>query len=144
MFYLSEYLEEHRNEYYSVLRGVKKEKDWDTWIAFFLVAITAQAHENIQKVRKIMSLYEEMKKRITEITRSQHAMRILDALFDHPVFSTSDFLKQTGIPKQTAMPLLQKIREAGILSTLREATGTIPAILAFPALLIITEGKIVL
>jgi transcription initiation factor IIE alpha subunit len=91
-----------------------------------------------------MSLYEEMKKRIAEITRSQHAMRILDALFDHPVFSTSDFLKQTGIPKQTAMPLLQKIREAGILSMLREAKGTIPAILAFPALLIITEGKIVL
>jgi Fic family protein len=144
MFYLSEYLEEHRNEYYSALRGVTQEKDWDTWIVFFLVAITAQAHENIQKVRKIMSLYEEMKKRTAEITRSQHAMKILDALFDHPVFSTSDFLKRTGIPKQTAMPLLQKIREAGILSTLREAKGTIPAILAFPALLVITEGKMVL
>lgn len=144
VFYLSEYLEEHRDAYYKALRAITQDKDWNTWVVFFLEAITTQAHANTQKVRRIMALYEDSKKRIAGITRSQHAIRILDALFNHPVFSTSDFLKQTGIPKQTAMPLLQKIREAEILSTLREAKGANPAILAFSALLNIAEGKIVL
>ncbi|HAJ78969.1 MAG TPA: cell filamentation protein Fic [Fibrobacteres bacterium] len=144
MFYLSEYLEEHRDEYYSALRGVTQEKDWNTWVSFFLEAVATQARKNTMKVRKIMALYEDMKKRITEITRSQYAIKILDALFDYPVFSTSDFLRQTGIPKQTAMPLVQKIRDAHILKSLREASGTVPAILVFSDLLNIAEGKKVL
>jgi Fic family protein len=144
MFYLSEYLEEHRDEYYKALRGVTRKKDWNTWVSFFLEAIVIQAQQNTTKVRKIMALYEAMKKRITEITRSQYAMKILDALFDYPIFSTSDFLRQTGIPKQTAMPLVQKIRDDHILKPIRESSGKIPAILVFSDLLNIAEGKEVL
>ena len=141
MFYLSEYLEDHRDEYYSALRGITRGKDWNAWVLFFLEAVSAQARQNTMKVRKIMALYEDMKKRITKITRSQYAINILDALFDYPIFSTSDFLRKTGIPKQTAMPLVQKIRDAHILKSIREASGTVPAILAFSDLLNIAEGK---
>ena len=41
MFYLSEYLENHREEYYQRLKGISVDGDWDGWIAFFLRA-TAQ------------------------------------------------------------------------------------------------------
>jgi Fic family protein len=144
MFYLSAYFEEHRKDYYGALKVITSEKDWNTWIAFFLRAVAEQARENSLKVRKIMALYVEMKKRIVKITRSQHSISILDALFDHPVFSTSDFLSHTRIPKQTAMPLVQKIRDAHILKSIREAKGKLPAILVFSDLLNIAEGKDVL
>jgi hypothetical protein len=65
----------------------------------------------------------------------------LDAFFGRPIFDTSDFVKSTQIPKQTAMPLLRQIKGAGLLKNLREASGRRAAIMVFPDLLEITEGK---
>jgi len=91
-----------------------------------------------------MNLYEEMKSKIVETIHSQYSIHMLDALFDRPIFQTSDFIRRTNIPKQTAMPLLKQLRDAGYLNVLRESSGRKPAILAFPALLNITEGKKIL
>jgi Fic family protein len=43
MFYLSAYLENHREEYYQRLKSISQEGDYNGWIVFFLQAITEQA-----------------------------------------------------------------------------------------------------
>jgi len=48
-----------------------------------------------------------------------------------------------GIPKQSALPFLRTLREAGILQVLRESSGRRSAVLAFPALLNCAEGRMV-
>jgi len=144
MFYLSAYLEGNREEYYSRLKALSVENDWNGWVEFFLKAVKIQAELNAKKVKEIMGLYESMKNEIVKIIHSQYSIRLLDALFDKPIFQTSDFIQRTSIVKQTAMPLLKKIREAGYLKTLREASGRKPAILAFSKLLNIAEGKKIL
>lgn len=141
MFYLSAYLEEHREEYYSRLQAITRDKDWGGWVVFFLKGISAQAQDNAKKVRAAMTLYEDMKIRIRDITHSQYSIQVLDAIFDRPIFQTSDFVRRTGITKQTAMPMLRLLRDAGILSTIREASGRRAATLAFPTLLNIAEGR---
>ena len=141
MFYLSDYLESHRDLYYARLQGISREGDWTGWIAFFLQAITQQAQTNTERVREILALYERMKQQITELTRSQHAITVLDALFDRPIFQSSDFVQRTGIAKQTALPFLRKLREAGVLHPLREQSGRRSAILAFKVLLNTAEGR---
>ena len=113
------------------LRGISQDGDWNSWIEFFLEAIVEQARSNTERVRDILDLYERMKRRITDLTRSQHAILVLDTLFDRPVFQSSDFVQRSGIPKQTALPFLRKLREAGILHPLREQSGRRSAILAF-------------
>ena len=90
MFYLSEYLESHRDEYYQRLRNISEEQDWNGWIAFFLQAITHQAKENGMRVHAIMGLHENMKNKIHEITHSQYSLYLLDAIFYQPIFKTSD------------------------------------------------------
>jgi Fic family protein len=141
MFYLSAYLEEHREDYYQALRNISQQQDWNTWLLFFLQSIEQQATENATRVRKIHLLYDEMKERIRTITHSQYTIQALDGLFDRPIFQTSDFVKRTEIPKQTAMPMLRQLKEAGILTTLREASGRRSTIYAFKALLNTAEGK---
>ena len=141
MFYLSAYLESNRDKYYARLKAISSENDWDGWIEFFLKAISEQAKENSQKVQQITLLYDKMKDRIVEATHSQYAITVLDALFNQPIFKTTDFIKRTGIVKQTAMSLLKQIRETGDLVVIREARGSSASILAFPALLSIAEGK---
>lgn len=47
----------------------------------------------------MMALYKGMERRITDLTRSQHAMAVLDALFDRPIFQSGAFVLRSGIPK---------------------------------------------
>lgn len=144
MFYLSDYLESNRDEYYARLASISRDGDWSSWIAFFLDAVTLQALNNTERVRAMMTLYEEMKRRITELTRSQHAIAVLDTLFDRPIFQSGDFVLRSGIPKQSALPFLRTLREAGILQVLRESSGRRSAVLAFRELLNCAEGREIL
>lgn len=144
MFYLSSYLEAHREEYYASLQNISKEDDWNGWIAFFLKAISEQAKNNSIKVKKILGLYDSMKNKIHDITRSQYTVHVLDAIFDRPIFETTDFTKRTGILKPTAMGLLRQLKAANVLYELRPGRGRRAAVLCFPELLNIAEGKKIL
>ena len=144
MFYVSDYLEGHRDDYYARLQGISRDGDWDGWIAFFLEAVTQQALNNSERVRAMMTLYDSMKRRIAELTRSQHAIAVLDALFDRPIFQSGDFVQRSGIPKQSALPFLKTLREAGILHVMRESSGRRSAVLAFRELLQCAEGRDIL
>lgn len=143
MFYLSSYLEANREEYYVRLQNISREGDWNGWIAF-LKAIIEQAKNNNAKVKSIMGLYDSMKIRIHEITHSQYTVHLLDAIFDRPIFETTDFVSRSQINKKTAMALLKQLREAGVLLVLREGSGRRASVLCFPALLNITEGRKIL
>jgi Fic family protein len=144
MFYLSAYLERHRDEYYGHLGAISQKGDWNGWILFFLQAITEQAKSNIEKVNHIRELYEQMKQKIQEITHSQYSVHVLDQIFNRPMFKTTDFVKEIGIQKATAMSILRQLKKGGILNEFRPGCGRRPAILAFPDLLNVAEGKKVL
>ncbi|MFT4579728.1 MAG: Fic family protein [Nitrospinales bacterium] len=145
MFYLSEYLEAHRDEYYQRLGNISEQQDWNGWIAFFLSAITHQAKENSQRVKEIMALYDEMKVKVHEVTRSQYSVYLLDAIFSKPIFSSSDLIKQFNqeyeIHEKTTPGLLRQLRDANILKILRQGSGRRPSVLCFPRLINLTEGK---
>lgn len=143
MFYLSEYLEEHRDEYYGHLQGISRNGDWESWIVFFLEAIIAQATDNAAKVRKIIKLYNEMKLRFAETTHSQYGTIALDKIFSRPIFNTTYFVKsmETITSKQTCMLMLKQLQQADIIDIYREGSGRRPATLKFPALINLVEGR---
>jgi len=141
MFYLSEYLEANRERYHQSLRAIGTAAGWTAWVEFFLEAVEQQAIANAERVKGILDLYERMKQRITDLTRSQYALKVLDTLFDRTTFKSSDFIERSGIPKDSAMLFLRTLREAGILATLRESSGPRPTIMAFRELLNCAEGR---
>ena len=140
-FYISAYLEARREEYYDRLLAVSRDSDWTGWCVFLLTAIIEQARANSAKARAILNLYQEKKRRITDLTHSQYAVMALDWLFSRPVFKAPDFYAAGDIPSPTARRILKFLTEEGILHTLRAASGRRPAILAFSRLLNITEGR---
>lgn len=144
MFYLSEYLEDHRDEYVSRLRDIGQDKDgWNQWIVFFLTAIDEQAQKNAYKARAIIKLYEKMKTRMIEITRSKYAVPLLDQLFERPLFQSSH-IKFSGRSKPTRQAVANLIRmlvEAGLVKVIREGSGRRGQVLAFAELVNLCEGK---
>lgn len=145
MFYLSEYLEANRDEYYQRLKSISEDGDWNGWIIFFLKAITVQAKKNSTRVRAIMTLYEEVKTQIQEATHSQYTVYLLDAIFSNPIFRVSDLVKKLnkefGVHAKTTPSLLRQLREADILRELRPGSGRRSAVLYFPQLINSVEGR---
>jgi Fic family protein len=144
MFYLSEYLEANRQEYYDRLLAVSRDDDWTGWCRFFLEALTRQANQNEAKVRQILNLYEKRKEWIVSKTHSQHAIRALDFLFSSPIFTATHFIEGAKIPAPSARRILRILAEHRLLKTLRKSSGRLPATFAFAELINITEGRKVL
>jgi len=134
MLYISEYFEEHRDNYIQMLLAISERNEWEDWILFFLDAIDVQANRNARKANEVLGLYNQMKTEITEITKSFFAIKVLDTLFSYPTFRTTDFREVTGLNAQTSFRIISKLKDEGILVTLKEAAGRSPEVLRFEPL----------
>jgi len=141
MFYLSAYLESHREEYYDRLLGISRDGDWTGWCAFFLRGIKSQADENHQKAVDILGLYERLKPQVMEQTRSQYGIKALDWVFQRPIFKTTDYIVESQIPEDTARRLLKVLEKLGIVQILAKGSGRKSSTMVFAELLNIAEGK---
>jgi len=138
-FYLSGYLEAHRETYYERLLAVSRDDDWTGWCKFFLEAVRVQAEENCAKVQRIVDLYRETKSRGASATRSRYAEIAVDWVFAHPITDNSSFARACGMMNRTARRLMRALNEKGILTELRPAAGRRGALYAFADLLAIVE-----
>jgi len=140
-FYLSEFLEQRRDEYFERLLAVSRDGDWTGWCAFFLRGILHQAEANRARAQAIHELYDRRKEWMVETTRSQYGGRALDWFFNRPVFSASDFVANVEIPAPTAKRILRQARDKGLLREIRASSGRRASVLKFPELLNICEGR---
>ena len=139
MFYMSEYLEKYQEVYYARLQALSLENDWNGWITFFLKGLMEQAVANTVKTRKILDLYERMKQKIPEVVRSQYVIQAIDALFDHPIFHSGDFISRSKVPRDSALRILKDLKKNGFIRDIRPARGRQVAIVMFHELINIVE-----
>ncbi len=144
VFYISAHFERNRDIYYEKLLSVSRDDDWTGFCVFFLEAVIHQAKDNQEKATAILDLYKKKKEKIAELTHSQYSIKALDFLFCRPIFQSTDFISNVGVPEPTAKRILKVLRENDFFQVLREASGRRPALLAFQKLLNIAEGKEVL
>ena len=141
VFYVSAYLESHRDAYYERLLAVSRDNDWTGWCVFFLQALAAQAAENLEKAQGILRLHQRMLKEAPEWTHSQYAPFAVDFIFRNPVFRSSVFTRMPAIPGPTARRILSVFTARGVVSMIRPSSGRRPATYAFRELLNIAEGR---
>lgn len=140
MFYISAFFEANRDEYYERLLAVSADSDWTQWCVFFLKAIREQAELNQTKASDILTLYNAMKARVAEVTRSQYAIHALDWIFERPIFKSTDFTQHANIPDATAKRLIAELVNADILKPMRKGAGRRATVYIFPTLLNLAEG----
>lgn len=115
LLYVSEYFEKNRDDYYEYLRLVDKEKDWESWIGYFLKSIKEQAQDTQNKVLNMLDLYKTVKDRLSDFN-SQYAINLLDIVFENPVTSFRNIKTKINTNSyQTIYNLLEKFQEEKIL-----------------------------
>jgi Fic family protein len=142
MFYLSEYLESHREEYYDRLLLVTEQGDWQGWVEFFTNGVISQADTNLDKAQKMLALYNKLKPQFIEATRSQFAVPALDAFFRKPIINSTDFAKRAGIANRvTSNAILKTLTDLDLIQVFRAGAGRSPHIYMISDLLNIAEGR---
>lgn len=142
MFYMSEYLEANREEYYNRLLAVTEHGDWHGWLIFFLSGLISQAEANLRKVQSIRDLHEDTQRRVLEITHSQYSMASVDTFFRQPIISGTDFANRAGFNNRvTANGMLRQMEAGGVITKVRDGAGRSPAVYALPELINLAEGR---
>lgn len=144
-FYMSEYLAAHRDVYYDRLLAITDTGDWQGWLEFFVEALVAQAENNLSKVRQMRDLYDDLRRKVVDLTHSQFAMAAVDAFFARPVIQAPEFARAAGFKNRvTANNMLRQLEGAGLIRRIRTGSGRVAAIYTLPNLLNITEGRPIL
>lgn len=139
-FYISNYLESHRDEYIDCLNNISKDGDWNAWIEFFLKAIDEQSKLNTSKVKQIHSLHDHLSTIIPNILQSKYSMQIIELLFNTPFFTSTEFINKTGMSKKSASRILHSLNENNIIDILKIGKGRRPTLWAFTNLLTIVDS----
>jgi len=139
VFYVSEYIDENRDVYYSRLGEITRNNDWESWIEFFLTTVIEQSKINSRKAKAILDLYDSMKEEIEEKLHSQYSIRTLDTIFQSPLFNTSVFIEKSGIPTSSAFRILRILKRNKIITTLFKGSGKRSSLMAFEKVLDIVD-----
>ena len=122
ILYLSDYLEKHRNSYYSNLTRARVENDIISWFRFFLTGVIETAENGVKTFENILCLQKENEEKIKSLgSRSANALKVLTELYKRPITSANWVTEITKISTASAYKLIKNLEEVGILS---EVTGS--------------------
>jgi Fic family protein len=121
LLYLSLYFKQHRRRYYELLDRVRRDGDWEEWLAFFLEGVRETADAAVATARRLASLFGADRDRIAAGgRRAGSALRVQEALKARPVATTQELRKRSGLSFPATATGMELLRELGIA---REITG---------------------
>jgi Fic family protein len=121
LLYLSLHLKHHRATYYELLDRVRREGEWEAWLAFFLDGVRSTAEGAVATAHALAELFRADRARIeTQGRRAGSAIRVHDALKARPISSMPELSRTTGLSFPAASSAMELLMELGVA---RELTG---------------------
>jgi Fic family protein len=119
LLYLSLYFKSHRQQYYSLLNHVRVTGDWESWLDFFADAVIETAQVAVETASSLARLAETDRQRINTLGRSAgSALRVQQAMLEHPVVSSGQLVEKTGMTAATVNAVLLRLEQLGVVSEL--------------------------
>lgn len=115
--YLSEYIIKNKAEYYTKLRLVTEEKDWESWVLYILQMIEYTAKKGLERLKSVTGLMETMGEEIKQTLPKAYSKDLIEILFRLP-YTKRQFLVDAGLgtPK-TVGNYLADLESAGFLTS---------------------------
>jgi len=119
--YLSDFLEQHRGDYYDALTTVRKSHDLEHWIKFFLTAVLETATKGKETFQSILQLRQDCEVQIVTLgRRAENARKLLLQLYQQPIMSIKQVSELLELTPRAATALVNEFVKMGILT---EKTG---------------------
>jgi Fic family protein len=121
LLYLSLYFKERRDEYYGLLDTVRRDGDWEAWLAFFFDGVTQTARSAVETAQRLIELFAVDRAAIQKKGRKAgSALRVHDALQRRPLTPLREAAARTQLTFPAADAGMQVLVDLGIA---REVTG---------------------
>ncbi len=115
LLYLSAYLEHQRQDYYDALQSIRETGDPIPWVDLFLTAVETQADDAVQRAQRIIALRESYLQRAATMG-TPNALALVDLICENPVVTTRAIEDHLSVSRPTALRLLRRMEEQGVLT----------------------------
>jgi Fic family protein len=121
MLYLSLFLKQHRTRYYELLDAVRRDGDWEAWVAFFCEGVASVSDGAVVTARRLLELAESDRERLASLGRKAgSAAAVQSALLRTPVCTIPRLARRTKLTLPTIAKALDVLEKQKMVS---ETTG---------------------
>ncbi|MBN1666815.1 MAG: Fic family protein [Anaerolineales bacterium] len=120
LLYLSAYFEANRQEYYDRLLDVSQQGKWEDWLRFFLMGVSIQSLDAVQRISQLQALHLAYAEKIQIERAAERLIDVLALLFERPIVTIRQVEAALDVPYRSAARYVEKFVQLGIL---REITG---------------------
>jgi Fic family protein len=121
LLYLSLYLKQRRQDYYALLDLVRREGDWEAWLAFFLEGVRVTADGAVDTAQRLATIFRNDRASVERRgRRAGSALRVHEAIKARPIISMPEICRTTGLSFPAASSAMDLLVEMTIA---REMTG---------------------
>src|SRR5690606_29429419 len=117
--YLSEYIIQHKNDYYLKLRGVTENENWEDYILFMLDMIEKTALKGLEQLNQITNAMEEMTNEIKTKLPKIYSKDLVEILFRLPYTKRQNLMDENIGNAKTVGNYLMALEEKGILESVK-------------------------
>lgn len=116
ILFLSRYILDHKNDYYSGLNGVSQRGDWNNWFLFMLRAIESTSNHTFNKINDIVTAKESILEHIKkEDPKLRNPEDLVGAIFTQPLTKVKHLTDQKIYAENTARDYLNKLCDFQVL-----------------------------
>jgi Fic family protein len=116
ILFLSRYIMDNKDDYYSGLMGVSQRGDWKTWILYMLRAVEVTSNITYQKITDILAAKESILKYIIEKdSKMRKPEQLVDMLFTQPYIKVKHLTDAKVYSEVTSRDYLNKLAEMKVL-----------------------------
>lgn len=115
VLFISQYILNHRDEYYERLRAVTNYGRWKPWILYIMAATKEQADYTTRILDKIQRNLSEVKLLLKEKYKNMYSAELLDFMFSRTYFTEKQFEEELHVSFPTARKYLACLEREGIV-----------------------------
>jgi len=115
VLYLSRYIIQNKDEYYSLLQEVTTHGHWEPWLLYMLEAVAKTAAWTCEKIKGILRLMKETRIYMQNELPKIYSRELADIIFEQPYCRITDLIEAKIAQRQTASAHLKKLAGADIL-----------------------------
>lgn len=115
ILYLSRYIHQHKDNYYSGLSGVSQRGDWTAWLLFMMNAVESTANLTFQKINDMISTKDAIVHELEKNSSIRRPEQLVERIFSQP-FTKVRHLTDHGLySENTARNYLNELDAMGIM-----------------------------
>ena len=115
LLYLSLYLKQNRAAYYELLDRVRRDGDWEAWLAFFLDGVRLTAAGAVSTAQELAAVFQADRSRIAPAKRrAGSALRVHEAIKMRPISSMQEVCRITGLSFPAASSAMELLVDLAI------------------------------